>query len=124
MFIYTIYIYIYIMKGVRSSTFPCANVPTLEGTRSTNVTGREPLFLVSRLLTCIMTDVMADYLNGLHNVYKLWKMKINLMVEISTLRTMHKIAFLTSISPAIDCVQLLYHAEEKMKTSTVYTFVK
>ena len=64
---YTRYIYIYIMKGVRSSTFPCANVPTLEGTRSTNVTGIEPLFLVSRLLTCIMTDVMADYLNGLHN---------------------------------------------------------
>ena len=40
-------------------------------------------------------------------------MKINLMVEISTLRTMHKIAFLTSISPAIDCVQLLYHCRGK-----------
>ena len=55
------------MKGVRSSACPCANVPILEGARSMNVTGIEPLFLVSRLLTCIMTDVMADYLNGLHN---------------------------------------------------------
>ena len=49
--------YIYIMKGVRSSALPYANV----------LTGIEPLFLVSRLLTCIMTYVMADYLNGLHN---------------------------------------------------------
>ena len=58
------------MKGMRSSSFPCANVPTLEGTRSMNITGIEPLFLVSRLLTCIMTDVIADYLNGLHNGLK------------------------------------------------------
>ena len=35
------------------------------------------------------------------------------MVEISTMRTMQKIAFLTSISPAIDFVQLLYHCRGK-----------
>ena len=29
------------MKGVRSSAFPCVNVPILEGARSMNVTGIE-----------------------------------------------------------------------------------
>ena len=75
------------MKGMRSSAFPCANVPTLEGTRSMTVRGIEPLFLVSRLLTCIMTDVMADYQNGLQNGLQTLEKKIKFMIEISTIRT-------------------------------------
>ena len=111
------------MKAVRSSAFPCANVPTPEGARSMNVTGIDPLFLVSRLLTYTMTDVMADFLNGLHNC-------------LQTLENENKSygRDFDSDNYAQDSFSNEYFtcnrlrtctiAEEKMKTSTVYTFVK
>ena len=88
-----------IVKGVRFSAFPCANVPTLEGLRCMKVTCIEPRFLVSRLLTYIMTDVMADCLceQSTQRSTNFGKLKNNLMIEMSTLRTMRRIAFLTSI---------------------------